>query len=101
MLVDDTLRRIMGMQVVLTPEETYKFWFSRIKPEFKTLVESYIDKMAETGAVVQSEYTWSHPIRGDVTVVCTGLRREITSEKITLSGYHRNLHDVLCLNTEK
>lgn len=101
MLVDDILRRTMGMQVVLTPEETYKFWFSRVKPEYKNFVESCIDKMAETGTVIQWEYIWSHPIRGDITVVCTGLRREISSEKVTLSGYHRNLQDVLCLKHKK
>ncbi len=100
MLVDDTLRRIMGIQMVLTPEETYKFWFSRVKPECRQYVESCVEQIVETGATVQLEYTWSHPIRGDITVVCTGLRREITSEKITLSGYHRNLHDVLCPKLE-
>ena len=100
MLVDDTLRRIMGMQMVLTPEETYKFWFSRVKPECRSYVESCVEKIVETGAIVQLEYTWSHPIRGDITVVCTGLRREVTSEKVTLSGYHRNLQDVLCPKIE-
>ena len=100
MLVDDTLRRIMGMQMVLTPEETYKFWFSRVKPECRSYVESCVEKIVESGAIVQLEYTWSHPIRGDITVVCTGLRREVTSEKVTLSGYHRNLQDVLCPKIE-
>lgn len=94
MLVDDTLRRIMGSQSVLTPEESYKFWFSRIKPECRSFVESCIEQMVETGGVVQFEYTWSHPIRGDITVVCTGLRREMTTDKVVLSGYHRNLQDV-------
>lgn len=94
MLVDDTLRRIMGMQVVLTPEETYKFWFSRINPDHRSYVEEGVRTMQETGGIVQLEYTWAHPIRGELTVVCTGLRREITEERVTFSGYHRNLHDV-------
>ena len=100
MLVDDTLRRIMGMQVVLTPEETYKFWFSRVKPECRSYVESCVENIVETGAIVQLEYTWSHPIRGDISVVCTGLRREISSDKVTLAGYRRNLQDVLCPKLE-
>ena len=94
MLVDDTLRRIMGMQMVLTPEETYKFWFSRINPDHRSYVEQGVQTMMETGAVVQLEYTWAHPIRGELTVVCTGLRREISGDKVTFAGYHRNLHDV-------
>ena len=85
----------MGIQIVLTPEEAYKFWYSRIRPECRPYVEKCVEQMVETGAVVQLSYTWSHPIRGDVEVVCTGLRREVTTDKIVLSGYHRNLHDVL------
>lgn len=96
MLVDDTLRRIMGMQMVLTPEETYKFWFSRINPDHRKYVEQGVQTMMEKGTAVQLEYTWAHPIRGDLTVVCTGLRREISGDKVTFSGYHRNLHDVAC-----
>ena len=94
MLVDDTLRRIMGMQMVLTPEETYKFWFSRINPDHRSYVEQGVQTMMETGTVVQLEYTWAHPIRGELTVVCTGLRREISGDRVTFAGYHRNLHDV-------
>lgn len=96
LVADDTLRRIMGIQVVLTSEEAYKFWYSRIKPDCRSYVERGVEQMVETGAVVQLTYTWSHPIRGDVEVVCTGLRREVATDKIILSGYHRNLHDVLC-----
>lgn len=94
MLVDDTLRRVMGMQMAMTPEETYKFWFSRIAPEHRSYVEQGVQTMLEKGAVVQLEYTWAHPIRGELTVVCTGLRREVSGDRVTFAGYHRNLHDV-------
>lgn len=94
MHIDDTLRRVMGIQSVLTPEETYKFWYSRIKPHHRQYVEDGVTKMIKTGSVVQLEYTWSHPIRGDLTVVCTGFRRKVTGDKVILSGYHRNFHDV-------
>lgn len=94
MLVDDTLRRVMGMQMAMTPEETYKFWFSRINPDHRSYVEQGVQTMLEKGAVVQLEYTWAHPIRGELTVVCTGLRREVSGDRVTFAGYHRNLHDV-------
>ncbi len=90
MLADDTMLRVLGITDTLTPEECYQFWYSRINDGYYDYVNHSIESMARGDRAVQLEYTWKHPLYGEVLVRCTGIRVEDEEEGWTrLEGYHR------------
>ncbi len=94
MLVDDTMRQILGQPEPLSPEECYQFWYSRINAGYYHYVNQSVDSMVQSRRVVQLEYTWNHPRLGEVVVRCTGIRTADRQGKICLEGYHRILSGV-------
>ena len=89
MLADDTMRGVLGMTEAATPEECYQFWYSRISDGYYHYVNQAVDSMVQSRQVVQLEYTWTHPLLGEVVVRCTGIRTEDRDGRICLEGYHR------------
>ena len=53
-----------------------------------------MESMVHSEQVVQLEYLWQHPTKGEVTIGCTGIRMEDTDGTICLEGYHRILSDL-------
>ena len=94
MFADENMRRIMGADKEFTPEECYAHWFHGINDGYHDYVERSVNKMIETGSVVQLEYMWTHPVLGEVKVRCIGVRVEDSDGKICLEGYHRMISDV-------
>lgn len=74
MLGDDTMNTAMGVDHTMDETEYYQFWYSRINPGYYEYVDRAMQSMIDSGKVVQMEYTWKHPLRGDVMVRCTGVR---------------------------
>lgn len=94
MLVDDTMRQVLGQTEPLSPEECYQFWYSRINDGYYHYVNQSLDSMIKSHRVVQLEYTWNHPQLGEVVVRCTGVRTADRNGKICLEGYHRILSGI-------
>ena len=94
MLADDTMHRVMGAADTLTPEECYQFWYSRINDGYFDYVNQSVSSMIRSNRVVQLEYTWKHPVFGEVVVRCTGLRTEDENGMICLKGYHRIISNI-------
>lgn len=91
MFADETMRRILGLDKELTPEECYRYWYSRIKESDCRYVDQAVEQMVESGQVVELEYPWEHPALGEVIVRCTGIRSEDADGMVCLEGYHRTL----------
>ena len=89
MLADENMRRIMGLTEALTPEECYRFWYERVNAGYYDYVNQAIGNAIESRRMVQLEYTWKHPIFGEILVQCTGIRTEDQDGWICLSGCHR------------
>ena len=89
MHADETMERVMGMDNKYNPQETYKYWFERIKSGCETYVREKVDLMINVDKVVQLEYPWIHPQLGEVRVSCCGRRIEDSDGMIVLEGYHR------------
>lgn len=94
MLGDDTMNTAMGVDHTMDETEYYQFWYSRINPGYYEYVDRAMQSMIDSGKVVQMEYTWKHPLRGDVMVRCTGVRTADEGGRICLKGYHRLVDDV-------
>ncbi len=91
MHVDDTMERLLGVDRKYTPEECYTFWYDRIAKEYIDYMAVKLKLMIETDKIVQLEYTWEHPLYGEITVRCNGRRVENSDGMIVLEGYHRIL----------
>lgn len=94
MYADETMRRVMAADENLTPEECYVHWFNGINDGYHDYVIRSVRKMIETGTVVQLEYTWNHPILGEMLVRCTGVRVADSDGMICIEGYHRVVSDI-------
>jgi len=94
MFADETMRRILAVDGEVTPEECFNYWFSHIKDGYYDYVNHNVEKMIDKEAVVQLQYTWVHPLKGDVVVRCTGIRVADKDHKICLEGYHHTVSDI-------
>lgn len=94
MFIDDTMRYVMGMQEIGTPEENYAYWYDRICTGYYQYVDNSVQRMVDSWEIVQLEYTWNHPKKGEVVVRCTGIRIPGTQGEICIKGYHRIISDI-------
>lgn len=96
MYVDQVMRRIMGLREMLPPNECYEYWHGRISEGYYNYVDLGMQNAVKTGKIVQVEYTWNHPERGEITARCTSVRIKDKNGMICLEGYHRNVSGVVC-----
>lgn len=96
MFADETMRRVLGLEKPLPPEECYRYWHERIRDGYGPYVHQSVQQMVDSGRVVELEYPWEHPTLGEVTVRCTGIRGEDADGWICLEGYHRIVSDMEC-----
>lgn len=89
MYANPEMRRILGLSEKLPPEECYDYWYHRINEGYYNYINLAVESIIRTGKVVQVEYTWNHPEKGEVTVRCMGTRTKDRNGMICLEGYHR------------
>lgn len=94
MYADDTMKHIMGIEEELTPEECYNYWYSRIRKDCVNYVNSRVAQAVETGRMVQLQYFWNHPVKGEIELRCAGILTEDVDGEICLQGYHFNVNSV-------
>ena len=94
MYADRTMKRVMAVEREYTPEECYMHWYSRINDGYYDYVHRNVDKMIQSGNIVQLQYTWNHPTLGEVQVRCTGKRVDDIDGMICVEGYHRMISSI-------
>ena len=77
---------------VLSEEELYDSWHSRIHPDDVPSVEASIAEMI-AGKVSENTYRWEHPAWGPLYVRCGGSAKQLEPGKMLLRGYHSNVTD--------
>ena len=94
MFADATMRRVMGLNDAVSPQECYEYWYGRIKDGYYQYVDLSMDAMIRSGQVMQLEYPWQHPTMGEIMVRCTGVRTQDAGQRVCLQGCHRNISDL-------
>lgn len=94
MFADETMRRVMGLEQALSPQECYAYWYNHINEGYYQYVNLAVESMVRSRRVVQLEYPWQHPVLGEVMVRCIGIRTADTGGMICLEGYHRVISDI-------
>ena len=91
---DETMESIMGLTEILTPEEHYEFWHSRIREDYVKYVDENFNLMTTLDKVVQLEYPWNHPTLGEVIVRSNGKVTNKSDKTSVIEGYHRILSNI-------
>lgn len=94
MYADKTMLEVMGVRGELTPEECYDHWYTRTNEGYFHYVDTSLEKMLEGKSVVEMQYTWKHPVKGEMTVRCMGKRVVDCRDMVWLEGYYRSLNEV-------
>lgn len=94
MFVDQTMKEIMGMKADISPEECYQYWHGHIDEGYFEYVKYAVESMIQTGRIVELAYTWNHPVKGEVSIRCLGVRVQDNHGMICLEGYHREINEV-------
>lgn len=96
MYVDDNMKDILGVEEdSLTSEEYYSHWYNRINDGYYYYVNKAVQAMISTGEIIELEYTWNHPKRGEVPVRCLGYLEREEDGVYFLAGYHRIVGDIV------
>lgn len=91
---DKIMRRLLAVEENVTPEEYYLHWYSRINDGYYHYVNMAVDNIIHGGKIVQLEYTWNHPSRGELGIRCVGARVKDQDGMICMEGYHRIISDL-------
>lgn len=93
--VDETMERLMAVDMKYTPRECYDYWSTNIHPSYAGYVEENIETMICGEKAVQIEFAWIHPQHGEVMVRFSGKRVNDSDGMIVLEGYYRMITDVI------
>ena len=94
MIADSKMKELLGIAGMShSPEDVYKEWFGRIKPE---ALESVLDSVArmKQGLTDENTYLWNHPTLGERYVRCGGSAEAIDGGFI-LRGYHYDVDEIV------
>lgn len=89
MSCDDKMKELLGLgtETVLSDEDMYNAWFSRVKPEAVPSVNASVMRMITEGVRDENTYLWIHPTKGERYVRCGGTAVPVLGGHL-LSGYH-------------
>ncbi len=91
LFADRIMRQILAIPEDAGPEECYHHWYDRINDGYFHYVNLAIESMIRSRHIVEMEYTWNHPEKGEVMVRSLGLRAADSKGCIYLEGYQRVL----------
>ena len=91
---DSKMKELLGVDDSITPKACYDHWQKNIQPEYISAVTAMVEEMKNTDKVIQVEYPWNHPQRGEIVVRCTGRCVEHGNDVVTFEGFHRVISDL-------
>lgn len=102
MIVDKSMNDILGVESSLSSEDYYQHWYSNILPACYPYVNEAVQRLMNTNEIVEVQYPWNHPTRGEVTVRCVGICSKLENGIYTLKGYHCIVNDLVqtCFKTD-
>ena len=94
MYADEAMRKLIGLDHEVSPEETYHAWYDHIDENSYELVSDAVEKMT-AGEHAEVQYPWHHP-NGETWIVrCGGIRNFEYEAGIRIEGTHQNVTEIL------
>ena len=100
LFADETMQTLLGVDTSFSPKEIYAHWYNRIDPGHLSVVHSMLREMTTSQFVVQVEYSWLHPTKGNVSVRCTGKCVKKENGVTVFEGFHRIVSDAAEIKKE-
>lgn len=94
LFADSKMKELLGVSDSITPKACYTHWWNNIQPAYASAVTAMVDEMKNTDEVIQVEYSWHHPEKGDIIVRCSGRCVERDNDVVTFEGFHRVISDL-------
>ena len=94
MYADEVMQRVLGLAEPLSGVECYYHWYNRVNDGYYHYIKLAMENMIQTGKIVQMEYTWNHPTKGEVLARSMGIRVEDSDGMVCIQGYHRLISDL-------
>ncbi|WP_250278867.1 EAL domain-containing protein [[Clostridium] colinum] len=94
MYCNDIMMQLMGIETLISPEKVFEFWYSRIHKGYYSYVENAIQKIGTTDKLIEIQYIWKHPQKGDINVRCSGKFISNNNGIVVIEGYHQNIYDL-------
>ena len=76
MYMDKVLQQILGIEKEMTPGDFYSYWFCRIIDSYYNYINKNLNYVIEHNVVIQLEYVWEHPKKGNITIRCIVAKAE-------------------------
>ena len=73
---DKVLQKILGVEKEMTPGDFYSYWFCRITDSYYNYLNNNLNYVIEQDRVIQLEYVWEHPKKGNITIRCIAAKAE-------------------------
>lgn len=94
MFADDVMLQTLGLAHALPPRECYQHWHMRINDGYYQYIHAAFETMKHSDQIVQVEYTWNHPLHGEVVVRLVGVHSVDHTGALCLCGYHRLISNI-------
>ncbi len=89
---DSTMRRLLGADDNLTPQEYFAFWCNKL-PHNQQSLSDMVTNMTESNEIIQSEFIWQDPQVGKTFVRCTGHRVKKSDDILVFEGFFRTINE--------
>lgn len=76
MYSDKVLQQMLGIEKEMTPGDLYSYWFCRITDSYYNYINNNLNYVVEYNKVIQLEYVWEHPKKGNITIRCIVAKAE-------------------------
>ena len=86
---DEIMRDLLGVDKDTSPDECYSYWQKNIVSEHAQNIDNALDNMINSDKVIQVEYRWNHPQKGEMLVRASGRCTDKNEDVIVLEGFHR------------
>lgn len=98
MSVDSNMSDLLGITESLTKEECYQHWYQNIADGYYYHVSNALKEIMHSNKIIELEYTWIHPYRGEVPARLVGILSHSTNGVYHLKGYYRITGDMIQKN---
>lgn len=83
---DKVLHKILGLEKEMTPGDLYSYWFCRVTDSYYNYINSNLNYVIEENKVIQLEYVWEHPQKGNITIRCIVAKSEDDDHHTRVQG---------------
>ena len=83
---DKMLHKILGAEEEMPAGDLYSYWFCRITDSYYNYINKNLNKVIEKNLVIQLEYVWEHPKKGNITIRCIVSKAEDDENYVRVQG---------------